>query len=499
MLFFYNLLYSQQGHIDIEFEKTSTKISPSSSLKLDSCINNIQRNSVLTEINIEAFPNKDQALVDKRIAEIQSSLENYDLRIQTIHFYTEIDHIDFEIDEASLQNLIRISYQFKQFIPLVKDSKSTSIIAESQSKTYFISSNKKDVSVYLEQGSILEIPPNAFVNLRGVPYQGEVAIKALEVLNPIDAINANINTNYEDGFLESRGMLKIEAFSLEGDTLQLAKNKNIRINIPKSNRFSNKNNANQNEFQNFRGVSRGEKLSWVLTNNTVTTKKIPKKKRYILKKMPEVERAEIEKERDEIIDKWLRRGLRKKLVKERLKRYKKNRKRRLKRLKRKKGRREYKIKYTKSNRDYEKITKFMILANSKRRWYRDTVPKNNPYGITQYYSTSMIMLGLINIDRVFKKKITVVDLKVQNANHQTIKVIFLDNFIVLDGEQVGDNVLFRAIPEGERLLILSTKSIDDKISIGHLLINAINDLFIIKEFQLISNEELQKTISKLLN
>jgi hypothetical protein len=84
-------------------------------------------------------------------------------------------------------------------------------------------------------GTILSIPENAFRNRKGKTITEKVNLQLVEGLKNADIIKMNLGTMSDKGPLETGGMICVNAFSENGDTLLLADGKKIDVEIPTDN------------------------------------------------------------------------------------------------------------------------------------------------------------------------------------------------------------------------------------------------------------------------
>ena len=98
-------------------------------------------------------------------------------------------------------------------------------------KEYYINSDV-DTVIVGEKGTRIVIEKASFVDLAGQAVKGTVELRLKEVINISDILMENISTVTDEGMLETRGMIKIEAFS-EGKELKLADEKSIKVLFPK--------------------------------------------------------------------------------------------------------------------------------------------------------------------------------------------------------------------------------------------------------------------------
>lgn len=91
-----------------------------------------------------------------------------------------------------------------------------------QYASYVVSPAKGRQLVY-STGSKINIPPNAFLDEDGQPYEGEVELKYREFHDPVDFFLSGIPMTYDSGGVqytfESAGMMDIQAFGETGEPL----------------------------------------------------------------------------------------------------------------------------------------------------------------------------------------------------------------------------------------------------------------------------------------
>lgn len=120
------------------------------------------------------------------------------------------------------------------------------------------------------KGTILTIPPNAFALEDGseLPMAAKVEIELQEALQLEDMLLNNLSTKSGERFLETGGMVSIEA-NYQGQKLQLKSDKNIEVKVPKNGISA----AKQKDMELFYGVAQeeGEAMDWKPTNEKVKT------------------------------------------------------------------------------------------------------------------------------------------------------------------------------------------------------------------------------------
>jgi hypothetical protein len=127
-----------------------------------------------------------------------------------------------------------------------------------------------------KQGTKITFPKSAFVTKDGLPVTGQIAITLTEIYKQSDMVLSDKPTTSDGQLLESGGEICISAF-LNGDTLRLARRKNILIQLPTSTR--------ENDMQLFTGSYNSGSFNWTplttitatnpLTNQTWVTDSLP--------------------------------------------------------------------------------------------------------------------------------------------------------------------------------------------------------------------------------
>lgn len=126
---------------------------------------------------------------------------------------------------------------------------------QEQAKTVIINASKKNLFVS-KKGIKISIPENAFVTSSGEKPKGNVSVKISEYHNPADILISGIPMQYKTNNgpvqMESAGMFNIEA-TAAGKPLQLAKGKEIAMQMPTKNSDTNFNlyyfDASTNEWR----------------------------------------------------------------------------------------------------------------------------------------------------------------------------------------------------------------------------------------------------------
>ncbi|MGB1243138.1 MAG: OmpA family protein, partial [Chitinophagales bacterium] len=125
----------------------------------------------------------------------------------------------------------------------------------------------KEQKIEGRKGTILTIPPNAFVLEDGseLPTHAKVEIELQEALDLEDMLLNNLSTQSGERFLETGGMVRIEA-NYQGEKLKLKSDKNIEVNVPKNGISATK----EKDMELFYGVAQeGNAMDWKPTNEKV--------------------------------------------------------------------------------------------------------------------------------------------------------------------------------------------------------------------------------------
>lgn len=100
----------------------------------------------------------------------------------------------------------------------------------------FIFNSKVPRKLIAKQGTLIEVPPNAFKDKKtGEIYEGKVRLEVEEFYTPGQFILASLATQSENQLLESAGMLNLKALDEAGNELALVEDKALLLGFPKSN------------------------------------------------------------------------------------------------------------------------------------------------------------------------------------------------------------------------------------------------------------------------
>lgn len=108
-------------------------------------------------------------------------------------------------------------------------------IPEEMKQHFRINANASQVIVG-ESGTMILIPENAFMDANGNAVSGKVKMEIVEGIKTADILKMNLGTMSDQGPLETGGMIYLNVFSESGDTLQMAKGKQLEIEMPTDNK-----------------------------------------------------------------------------------------------------------------------------------------------------------------------------------------------------------------------------------------------------------------------
>lgn len=444
------LIGQSSNYLDIYFSENTSEIEEQSLEALEQLTNDIFSSHIIENLVLESFPKSDKLLIGDRTEILREELLFNGHKVNRLIHYKKLEHLYFDHAAVKNWNFIRIRYDFYS----VNKKQSFAFSKENRYEKATIETNK-ETTLYLKKGCIVDIPPNAFVDSNGELVTENVIVETLEVLDFQDAILNNVTTNIGEHFLESRGMISIEAYSMAGEKLSLAKDKSLSIQIPKNSKVEN---ATEN-FSIYKGLLVEGSYDWILDTVSLGTSSRTIRKLYHWEKATDDERASIASQRMEIIKKWEDKGTKKRAIRKRINRYKHNYKKRHRKYK------ERKYKSTKSDRDYEKLSKTMILAKAKYKWHRDT---SSLQAWTNYYKFASFSLGMWNIDRMYKTNRKTQELAVQNNDQREIKLMFKESFVLISGIKKNNTTVFPNIPIDEEIILISTKrNSEEEIEFGY--------------------------------
>jgi hypothetical protein len=482
-----------------------------------------------SNLSIEVPPNDDEELNRVRLDELLFELDNLDLSVERILFYSTGDHLSDDLKTLAAKSAIRLTIEeviekpnitpIVENISTLEKKETTEIEMPKWAKPVvdyknnikkFIINNYTSSKLKTADGSFIKIEAESFVFLDGSIVSTPIEIETKFAKTKNIAILDELTTTFGDKILESRGMMYVNATS-NGKQLKLAEGKELEINI--------KTKAVENDFQAFQGIrntSNGN-MDWLLDDKIINIKKSTNKyKYYKYEKISAEKRAEFVAFRNEQIQHWQDLDVSKKKIKARLKSADQFAKRRDKQKK------EYYKKrsnYTTNDdrfysnkrlrkKDYDLVKK--SAKNNPNRYskkYKIGVPRyefveyeNKSRWTPSFYAMNSRSLGWCNIDRVleFNKEKPPCDLIVKASKNENIKIVFDNYFVVLRGMPHKDGFIFKNLPQGLGITVLSANKLDDgNIKFAKTKTELSNKTINLSDYSTISSEDFTTFIEKL--
>lgn len=164
----------------------------------------------------------------------------------------------------------------------VKDKapKASLLSSEILEKQSFKVNNNKTVKLTSKGGVKITINKNTFVDSEGNAVEGDIEIEYKEALNPTDIVLGNMTTTYNGKFLESGGMVYINA-TANGEQLAIANNKSIDFDVPAK--------ARKKGMMLFEGKEENGKINWVEPKEIEEPKRIAKIQKEALKEVEPID------------------------------------------------------------------------------------------------------------------------------------------------------------------------------------------------------------------
>ena len=125
----------------------------------------------------------------------------------------------------------------------------------------------KDNVIVGQNGTLVFVPKNSFIDANGDPVKGKINVEMIEILSLEDMVKANLQAIANGSVIQSDGMLYLDAKS-EGKQLALANDKKLRVDLP----CLDQENATANVFTG--NFDARENINWVM-NHSLETKLIP--------------------------------------------------------------------------------------------------------------------------------------------------------------------------------------------------------------------------------
>ncbi|NOQ71787.1 MAG: hypothetical protein GQ574_07295 [Crocinitomix sp.] len=151
------------------------------------------------------------------------------------------------------ENTVQDNTQNKNIISTEEAGNQVFTAEEIGAQVFSISSNI-DTTLTGKDGTVLTIFKNSFIDTNGRPISGEVTIELKECLDKLDMVLSNLTTTSNGQFLESGGMIYINATS-DNQQLEIAPNKTIGVEVPTDNVL--------NDMQIYEGNLADNSVNWI--------------------------------------------------------------------------------------------------------------------------------------------------------------------------------------------------------------------------------------------
>lgn len=484
-------------------------------------------------LSIEVPPNLDEDLNRGRLDELLVELDNLNLSVERILFYSSSQHLSDDLKNLENKSIIRLTVEeivhddfiisqnkksLNEFQTLenkitkeVEIPKWAEPVIDYQKNTKeFSISNFAKSRLRTRDGSIIRIEPESFVYSDGSIVSEPITVITKYATTKNIAILEELTTIAGNEILESRGMMYINAFA-NGQQLQLAKPIKIEIEVQ----------AIEENFQPFQGnrnVNTGI-MNWTLDNETMSliNQALAKRyKYYKYEKISDEKRAEFIAYRNERIDLWKEKGYDKKRIKQRLKsakKYARNREKSKKSYYKKRSLYTNNYDYDKRKRkDFDLVRKSSkSTANVITNKYKLGIPK---YEFVEYekvlppgakeglFIISSSAMGWHNIDRIMRRFRAIgppCDLIVKADKDENVKIVFDNFFTVLKGIPHKDGFIFKGVPEGASITVLSATKLDDgNIKFAQTKTKISTQTIYLSNYTTVSSERYTRIIEKMV-
>jgi len=466
----------KQTYLDLVFENRTDFLT----IKSEASVHDFfSKKREYLNFEIETFPGSAENIRKNRSQNVSELLVEFGFKAEKIVHFQKRVHLYFDGDKSDISNLVRLKIEYKKS-QLIK----INAISKDERFSHKITINSRTATTLnLKKGSIIKIPANAFSLSDGTPYHGEVVFKSREILTKADAILANVTTNLAGGgVLESNGMIDLAAETISGETLEISDGKQLEINITSSNSTSSE------DWKIYKGSGEDGDLDWLLETSKLLTKEY---QFFEWKRLKKDERDSIRLIRTEYINQWSKKQ-KKKVIKRRLKYCHSYVKRRSK-----KNRNGRKFKKTRSDRDYSKLSKAMILGKTRYSWKKVTPTfYERPSSSNRFFISQ---LGMYNIDKLFQPKARRQNVIVKNTEGKNLKLIYKKWFIVIRGEKIGSETIFRNVIQNEDIVIVSTEEQPNgEMNFGFIETTPVEKALEIEDYYIVSKKELATKVISIL-
>jgi hypothetical protein len=118
----------------------------------------------------------------------------------------------------------------------------------------------RDTTLIGENGTVLRIYKNSFVDENGNEINAPIKIELKEALNPIDIVNANLTTTSNGKLLQTGGMIYLDA-KCGNKSLRIAENCSIGVIVP--------NEKIESDMKIFKGEKTNDGINWIEPKSTL--------------------------------------------------------------------------------------------------------------------------------------------------------------------------------------------------------------------------------------
>ena len=237
LIFSYSVLHATEKKLTILFNSGSSAIAQQESERLDSLISALQRTFDFEVFiaghtdNVGTMAYNDVLAKDRAVA-IADYLHNGKIAAESIHTdaYGELAPVSSNAsDDLRSRNrrvvLTIMIYDFANEEELEEALKSSS-------RNTFVIDNSTDQVVKGKNGCRAYIPGQSFQTVNGVVYTGEVKLEVVEAIEMGDFVANRLTTVSDDRYLESGGMVRVSATTMQGEPLSLDPQQAITVSIP---------------------------------------------------------------------------------------------------------------------------------------------------------------------------------------------------------------------------------------------------------------------------
>ncbi|MEO1435488.1 MAG: hypothetical protein AAFV80_08120 [Bacteroidota bacterium] len=455
----------------IHFQSESLELTQEGKAELEHFTQKLHSSAEKQLVVIECYPGYSLDFREERAHYLAEILQKGAIKVERIVYHYSVEQFQEDFGELAYRDFCTFRLQPDLSNHEAIENAEMGVTPAEQKPASILSfpfveneiQNSDTVILELPEGSILTIPSFAFAYADGTEYEGDVVIKSKEVLNLATAFFDDMTTDSPEGYLESRGMIIVEAETPRGEELILRPERSINVKIPTD---LQKQDA---DFELYSNTKRSGIGKWLITEDDVEITRITRAN-FKWTAISEAERMAMEQEKEAKIRDWKAKRVKKSTIRKRLKRYENYCKRRY-------PKKKVRV-YTTSNgekrkavtkpgtskwstRDLDKTTRSMIMGGAKYKWER--VEDEDAQLMAQFYSFNMRTLGPYNIDRLLKMKFSNErkDIIVENTDNLQLRM-FMDNyFVLISGFKVDKQIKFLNVPTDEQVTILASEKLEN--------------------------------------